>query len=540
MPTILSPAYTPYGASRQVWESRAPEILIPGPAGTGKTRGNLEKAHLACLKYPGCRICLIRKTRKSLTQSVLVTLENQVFPSDWRRWFGNSGRDHRSTYRYPNGSEMVPCGMDDPLKIMSSEWDRGFIFEAIELTEEDYECVTVRVRDSHTPYNQTISDTNPGPSLHWLLKRAKNGKMEYYPSVHEDNPKYFDQALRTWTPQGEKYLATLANLTGNRRRRLLEGVWCADEAAVFDHDVLDRHLERCRPPDYCLKIGHQFDGAARDVSIAQQEINRIKVEKKPLPTTAQDWQHRLLWWGPLEYDPEAGILRPPQNEVYVLSADISGGNGASNSIIGIAARGVRQKWGEWVSATISPGGLARMMAILGLWCGGMRRVGHLIWEANYPGPYFGRQLSLVLQYPSLYSPEGKPGTRSTGQSDRLGWWNHPHSKRDAVEGLRDAYHRDEFSNPSEQAIQEAMQWLRWPTGDMGPGHLQEESQDAKKTHGDRVIADMLLILGMNIALPPIEKPVPRDPIVRQRMEMIGMLSQDEKERGLLESESMEG
>jgi phage terminase large subunit len=135
MPDLTTKPYTPYGASRKVWESQEKEVLIPGPAGTGKTRGNLEKLHLACLKYPGCRVCLIRKTRKSLTQSVLVTLENQVFTPDWRRWFGNAQRDHRSNYHYPNGSEMVPCGMDDPQKIMSSEWDRAGLFESIEFTE---------------------------------------------------------------------------------------------------------------------------------------------------------------------------------------------------------------------------------------------------------------------------------------------------------------------------------------------------------------------------------------------------------------------
>lgn len=523
MDDLLTKPYTPHGASRQVWASQAKEVLIPGPAGTGKTRGNLEKLYLACLKHPGCRVLLARKTRKSLTQSVLVTLENYVFPANWRRWFGNAKREHRSSYAFPNGSEMVPCGLDDPIKIMSSEWDRAGLFETIEFTEEDYESITVRVRDSHTPYNQTICDTNPGPSQHWLLRRAKTGKMEMYNSVHQDNPKYFDQILRKWTPDGEKYLATLANLTGNRRRRLLDGVWCADENAVFDHDVLDRHLALCRPPRYCLRIGHRLDGAARDVSIAERKTDQITIKPYPIPVNAQAAQNRLLWWGALKHDHDTDTLRPPQDRVYVLSCDISGGNGASNSVIGIADRNTRTKVGEWVSATISPGGLARVLAILGLWVGGLRGHGHLIWEANYPGPHFGRQLSRVLNYPSLHRRERTPDTASSATSERLGWWNDRWSKRDAVEALRDAYARDEFANPSEQAIQEAMQWLRWPSGDMGPGHLQEESQDAKQTHGDRVIADMMLVMGMSIDLPTVKDNLPKDPIKLARMRAAGML-----------------
>jgi hypothetical protein len=46
-----------------------------------------------------------------------------------------------------------------------------------------------------------------------------------------------------------------------------------------------------------------------------------------------------------------------------------------------------------------------------------------------------------------------------------------------------------------------MQWLRFPGGDIGPGHLQDESRDARQTHGDRVIADLMLVMGMAIDLP---------------------------------------
>lgn len=534
-------AYEPCGQIREAIACRAIEVLSDGPAGTGKTRGFLSKALLCARSNPRARILLCRKTRASMTQSVLVTLEQKVMHPRERAKFATCGRAQRQAYLFPNGSEIAVAGLDNPERIMSTEWDRIFAFEATELTEEDWEMLLSRLRNGQTPYHQACADCNPGPSQHWLLKRAKAGKMQQFPSRHTDNPMLWDQKKQTWTKAGEEYLKqVLGNLTGNRRRRLLDGVWCADEAAVFDHDVLDRHLELCRPPDYCLKVGHKLDGQARDVSIAEQRVKDITIEKKPVPTSPQDWQHRLLWWGPLEYDPDTRLWRPPQDEVYVLSADISGGNGASNSVIGIAARGIRAKWGEYVSATISPGGLARMMAILGLWCGGLRQVGHLVWEANYPGPYFGRQLSTVLQYPSLYSPEGRAGTRSTAPSERLGWWNSQTSKRDAVEGLRDAYANDEFSNPSEQAIQEAMQWLRWPGGDMGPGHLQEESQDAKKTHGDRVVCDFLLVLGMNLVLPTPKVHIPTDPAVARRMRLVGLIPDDgEIERGLTESEFME-
>lgn len=490
-------AYTPYGACRQVWESQAFEVLIAGPAGTGKTRSDLEKLHLACLKYPGCRALLIRKTRKELTETALPELEDKVFAGNWRAWFGNAKRNQRHSYQYPNGSIIVPAGMDDPMKVLSSEWDRILVVEAVQLTEDDYEMLTTRCRATNTAYQQIICETNPNVPSHWLKRRAEAGKMDFFVSTHRDNPKYWDQAKQKLTAAGEHYIhKVLGNLTGSRRRRLLDGIWCADEAAIFDYDVLERHLARTREPDHCLKIGHRLDGTARDVSIAEQRWKDITCTRVAMDGGIQN---RLLWWGSLaKVD---GQIRPPQDRVYILSADISGGNGASNSVIAILDRNTRTKVGEWVSATISPGGLARMLAMLGLWCGGARKHGYLIWEANYPGPHFGRVLSRTLAYPYLHRRETAADEPMGSTSEKLGWVNNRTTLRDGIEALRDAYAADEFTNPSHAAIQEAMQWQRYPNGSVGPGHLVEESADARATHGDRVIADLMLVHGMTMPLP---------------------------------------
>ena len=261
--------YTPYGACREAWRSQAFEVLIYGPAGSGKTRADLEKMHLACMKHAGCRCLLVRKTRKELTETALAELEEHVFPQDWRRYFGNAKREQRSSYHYPNGSIMVAGGMDDPMKVLSSEWDRILVIEAVQLTAEDYELLSTRCRATHTPYQQIICETNPNVPQHWLLRRAKAGKMQILVSTHKDNPKYWDQEKQAYTPEGQKYIERLGNLTGNRRRRLLLNEWCADDAAVFEYDVLERHLAQCTDPRYRLRITHRYDGVKRDVSIAE-------------------------------------------------------------------------------------------------------------------------------------------------------------------------------------------------------------------------------------------------------------------------------
>src|SRR6266702_1318417 len=138
--------YVPYGACLALLRDKGPEVLISGPAGTGKSRACLEKLHIAAERYPGMRGLILRKTRASLTEAALVTFESHVVPVGHPILKGPS-RAMRRSYRYPNGSELIVNGLDDPAKVMSTEFDLAYIQEAIECTENDWEMVTSRLRN---------------------------------------------------------------------------------------------------------------------------------------------------------------------------------------------------------------------------------------------------------------------------------------------------------------------------------------------------------------------------------------------------------
>lgn len=214
--------YRPYGVARNLLYCHAPEILMEGPAGTGKTRALLEKANLCALKYPGMRALFVRKTRESMTESILVTLEEKVLPTGWPMLSGRA-RSQRQSYRYPNGSILVIAGMDRASRIMSSEYDMIFAFESRELLEDDWESLLTRLRNGIMPYQQAIADTNPDAPTHWLNQRALRGQMTRLLSRHDDNP--------TVT---EEYKNRLDHLTGVRRDRLFKGIWSGQEGAVYD------------------------------------------------------------------------------------------------------------------------------------------------------------------------------------------------------------------------------------------------------------------------------------------------------------------
>lgn len=230
--------YEPRGKARDLIESRAPEILISGPAGTGKSIACLWKLHYCCWHIPNLRALIVRQTRASLTESALVTFEqNVVAPED--PLLEGPQKSHRQAYHYPNGSHLAVGGLDKPGKIMSSEWDMVYVQEAIELSEEAWEAITTRLRNNKLPYQQLLADTNPDAPTHWLKRRCDAGRTVMLDSRHEDNPTLWDEEKQAWTdfahkPDGTGYIQVLENLTGPRLQRLRHGRWVQAEGVVYD------------------------------------------------------------------------------------------------------------------------------------------------------------------------------------------------------------------------------------------------------------------------------------------------------------------
>jgi len=219
--------YEPFGAARQMWRSARREVLSAGPADTGKSRGALEKLHYCACKYPGMRACMVRKTRKSLTQSAIVTYEKKVLPQGLLSERARPGRIHFSTqdqqYEYPNGSLIAVSGLDDPDRLKSSEWDMLYFQEATEGSLNDWEMQTRGLRNGVMPYQQLLADANPSYPTHWLKLRCDRLATLMLHARHEDNPSV--------TPER---LAVLQALTGIRYWRLYKGLWRAAEGTVYE------------------------------------------------------------------------------------------------------------------------------------------------------------------------------------------------------------------------------------------------------------------------------------------------------------------
>lgn len=228
--------YEPRGAARQLFKTRASEVAMAGPAGTGKSLACLFRLHLAALHNDNIRCLIVRKTAVSLGSTTLVTFEGKVAAAALKAgivtWFGGSLRE-APCYRYPNGSKIVVGGMDKPEKVLSAEYDLIFCDEATELTVTDWETLGTRLRNGQLSWQQQIAACNPGPPTHWIKQRADRGGMTMLTSLHHDNPAYVNTD-GTLTPQGIDYMAKLDALTGVRRLRLRGGIWAAAEGLIYE------------------------------------------------------------------------------------------------------------------------------------------------------------------------------------------------------------------------------------------------------------------------------------------------------------------
>jgi phage terminase large subunit len=252
MATLLH-RYNPYGTAKDLINSRDNEILYGGAAGTGKSRACLEKLHAMCMLNPDMRGLMVRKTLVSLTGSGVQTYRKHVaseaLQTGMVKWFGGSGEEPAG-FKYSNGSTISVVGMDKAGKIQSAEYDVIYVQEATELTENDWEFCTMRLRNGRVSFQQLMADCNPDMPTHWLNERVTQGKTSYIKSKHEDNPMLFNQETMELTEFGRDYMKKLDALTGVRYQRYRLGNWVAAEGLVYETYDPELHIRDsfAKPP----------------------------------------------------------------------------------------------------------------------------------------------------------------------------------------------------------------------------------------------------------------------------------------------------
>jgi len=323
------------GAVRQLWRIRKwprgiYQILLEGPAGTGKTRGLLEWVHFMCATYPGIRVLFLRKTKESLAESVLDTWENHVLWPGHPCIVGAAQRNARQHYTFPNSAHVVLGGLKDKAqrdKTLSTQYDIVIVFEGRDVTDFDsYQMLARANRNYKMPWQLRIIDTNPGPEFHMLnmhfpkpehggcyrsipeefrdrppfTVKCKDGHVSVIPkpdlepdedgrirvpcpqcgkpspgaamlrllSRFQDNPVFWDAKRERWTEEGMEYVeGNLALLSGAPYANLYKGEWQNEEGVIYEEwDPLVHIVDK--PPEIKWYFG-SFDKGIRDPGCLQ-------------------------------------------------------------------------------------------------------------------------------------------------------------------------------------------------------------------------------------------------------------------------------
>lgn len=219
------------------------EWILAGPAETGKTYGGLYRVESELRRVPGSKWVIVRKVRADMGSTVLATWDRiSKLRGDGPVVYGGN---EPQWYDYPNGSRLYVVGMDRPGKVLSGEYDGIYVNQAEELRLEDWETLSTRVtgRGTKSDTPMLCGDCNPGPSSHWIPKRAA---LRMLHSRHEDNPTLFG-ATGTLTEQGTRTFAVLDSLTGVRKERLRYGRWVSAEGIVYEDFDRAIHLVAFKP-----------------------------------------------------------------------------------------------------------------------------------------------------------------------------------------------------------------------------------------------------------------------------------------------------
>ena len=232
-----------YGANRDALKSEARQLMLHGPAETGKTIATLYKAHILAWNNKGVQGAFIRKFRSDMNGSVIQSFEQKILPvppSDPRSKVRAFGGKNPERYIYPNGSQIWIGGIDRPGGALSAERDFVYVNQAEQLNLDDWQTLVTRTTGRAGVFQPGLlfGDCNPGPRSHWIKQLAENGVIEFIQSQHENNPNLYEQLpggkVGELTEQGKLTMNALETLTGVTRDRLLGGEWTSAEGVVYD------------------------------------------------------------------------------------------------------------------------------------------------------------------------------------------------------------------------------------------------------------------------------------------------------------------
>lgn len=320
-------------------------------------------------------------------------------------------------------------------------------------------------------------------------KWKNDGTIVVFPLMWWDHPdkgknRYVEQDAMTnaWKIRSPWYNAQEKDLSPNEMAREIDADDLEAGSTFFTNSNIDKHIVLFgKNPLSQWNVDFKRGVANDHIRTILKKRQLEKVDAKRVRNG------KLLIWTNLING------RLDQHYDYIVGIDLSKGQGASNTVFSIKNRQTGEKVGEWADAGTPPYEASRIGMALAIWVGGRRKLPLLKWEMNGdPGLDFGKMVVKQFCYP-YYHRDIKEGTISRKKTKKYGWHNNTKSKGILLRNYDRALAHGGYINHSILALQEAKQYIYFDDGSISPSCLMEESSAAKKTHGDRVMADALTV-----------------------------------------------
>ena len=214
-------------------EARTKHIGFGGARGGGKSWAVRDKAKRLCLRYPGIKILIVRRTYPELLNNHIMPLQNTL-PTAVAEY-----NKTEKLFRFVGGSTIRfgYCNRDSDLnQYQGAEYDIIFLDEATQLREEWIRKITACLRGANAFPKRIYYTCNPGGASHAYFKRLFiDRKYEagedpddytFIPSLVTDN-----QALMKAQPD---YIRQLEALPPKLRDAWLYGKWDIFEGQFFE------------------------------------------------------------------------------------------------------------------------------------------------------------------------------------------------------------------------------------------------------------------------------------------------------------------
>ena len=224
--------------------SKAKHIGYGGARGGGKSHIVRDKAKRLCLRYPGIKVLIVRRTMPELRANHINILKKDI-PVSIARY-----NQAERTFFWANGS-TIKCDYCDNdghlMHFQGCEYDVIFLEEATNLLQAWIEAIVVCCRGVNNFPKRIYYTFNPGGPSHGYLKRLFIDRK----FQNDENPDdyVFIQAKVTdnvfLMKSQPEYISFLKNLPPKLRAAWLDGCWDVFEGQFFEEFRIEPDRKKC-------------------------------------------------------------------------------------------------------------------------------------------------------------------------------------------------------------------------------------------------------------------------------------------------------